>query len=1047
MTHSGKPERSGTAVGSGAGGGTSNSLTFTVTASGTVPPVVTGLSPASVTAGSSGFTLTVGGANFMVNSSVQWNGSARPTNYVSSTQLTAAITEGDVANAGTATVAVVTPGGTSSPATFTITSPASNPVPAIAGLSPASVAAGSSTFTLTVNGTGFVPGSVVQWNGSSRTTAYVSPTQLTASIIASDVASAGAATVTVWNPAPGGGTSAGTSFTINNPGSNPVPAISGLSPTSVAPGSPAFTLTVTGNNFVTASLVRWNGSNRTTTYISSTQLTAAIAAADVAVAGTATVTVSNPTPGGGTSNGASLPIASSGFTLSTLPTQYLIAGAGDPVLATATVIPIGGFQQNVTFSLSGMPAGVSASFSPNPVPPNGSTQISFVAAAETAPGTYNMTLVATGGGSQITQVVTLSILDGTQMWEERLVARDDGSVYAYYASFWVGPDAALVSSRITQASYTSPRGRNWGPASSGWQYGSVPSPIRSETFGLTDSNSGFGMYAFSMRIDFCILFGGCYYFVDPFRLNIVYPLPNISRLSPDSSLPGTLTSVTISGEGLGAPDEGWNVYKGIGSVNVSGSGLTASVSALQSLQPLPPIRSGDTVEMAGNRVAATFDARNAALGTYQVSLTVFGYTTNSLPFTVGDATPYIEAITDEYFRPISTLLPGADKIIILWGTGFGPLPGSVAICSSGASPCSGSDVSAQVTYWSSGQINLLVTTSSASQGPYDLQVASSGASGNGFLTAPGGGNSAQSNRVQLRVYPLAVNQLIPPQPQQITASRLALSTGDTTTTNPPAPAITVYVTPSEITFTPAFSWGLLRNENSACTASPNFTTNSGTGSVNETVTANPAGCSGVFDARAVVGMSTSPTLTQIIVPPQIMVQTAVGEARGQTAPGDDSIPAILLVAKNRFGDNDFPGGATGTWQAVLVPEEFYGARNQAQPGGVATVNGVEPELNYAAQVFAGITTVSIPSGCKAYWSPTNSQFATLQTWSGSAASGITNDMWSSIGAPGLWGNQAKQAVIKSSIANNTRPEHTSAPAFVLFRLAPSGTDPAVITVP
>jgi len=195
MTHSGKPERSGTAVGSGAGGGTSNSLTFTVTASGTVPPVVTGLSPASVTAGSSGFTLTVGGANFMVNSSVQWNGSARPTNYVSSTQLTAAITEGDVANAGTATVAVVTPGGTSSPATFTITSPASNPVPAIAGLSPASVAAGSSTFTLTVNGTGFVPGSVVRWNGSSRTTAYVNATQLTASIIASDVASAGAAAV------------------------------------------------------------------------------------------------------------------------------------------------------------------------------------------------------------------------------------------------------------------------------------------------------------------------------------------------------------------------------------------------------------------------------------------------------------------------------------------------------------------------------------------------------------------------------------------------------------------------------------------------------------------------------------------------------------------------------------------------------------------------------------------------------------------------------------------------------------------------------------
>src|SRR5208337_3476130 len=47
---------------------------------------------------------------------------------------------------------------------------------------------GSKAFTLTVNGTGFVSGATVYWNGSSRTTTFVKSTQLTASINASDVA-------------------------------------------------------------------------------------------------------------------------------------------------------------------------------------------------------------------------------------------------------------------------------------------------------------------------------------------------------------------------------------------------------------------------------------------------------------------------------------------------------------------------------------------------------------------------------------------------------------------------------------------------------------------------------------------------------------------------------------------------------------------------------------------------------------------------------------------------------------------------------------------
>ena len=58
---------------------------------------------------------------------------------------------------------------------------------------------------------------------------------------------------------------------------------------------------MTGSNFVGASQVRWNGAARATTFVSATQLTAAITAADVAAAGTAQVTVLTPAPGGGTS--------------------------------------------------------------------------------------------------------------------------------------------------------------------------------------------------------------------------------------------------------------------------------------------------------------------------------------------------------------------------------------------------------------------------------------------------------------------------------------------------------------------------------------------------------------------------------------------------------------------------------------------------------------------------------------------------------------------------------------------------------------------------
>ena len=99
----------------------------------------------------------------------------------------------------------------------TVTTPfsTSNPSPTTTALSPASASAGTAGFTLTVSGTNFVFGSVVRWNGAERPTTYSgSATELTAEIPATDIAATGTAVVTVFTPAPGGGTSNPQTFTI-----------------------------------------------------------------------------------------------------------------------------------------------------------------------------------------------------------------------------------------------------------------------------------------------------------------------------------------------------------------------------------------------------------------------------------------------------------------------------------------------------------------------------------------------------------------------------------------------------------------------------------------------------------------------------------------------------------------------------------------------------------------------------------------------------------------------------------------------------------------
>ncbi|HEY2232835.1 MAG TPA: IPT/TIG domain-containing protein, partial [Candidatus Angelobacter sp.] len=96
--------------------------------------------------------------------------------------------------------------------------------PSIASLSPGSASAGSPAFSITVSGTNFIPASAVKFNGSARTTIFVSATQLTATINASDVASAGTSLITVDNGANGGSSAGSTFFVGTTAGTTPAGA-------------------------------------------------------------------------------------------------------------------------------------------------------------------------------------------------------------------------------------------------------------------------------------------------------------------------------------------------------------------------------------------------------------------------------------------------------------------------------------------------------------------------------------------------------------------------------------------------------------------------------------------------------------------------------------------------------------------------------------------------------------------------------------------------------------------------------------------------------
>jgi outer membrane protein assembly factor BamB len=305
---------------------------FTVLAA----PAITQFEPAQWFADGGSFLLTVAGTGFTPQSVVTWQGSARQTIFEGTT-LVAAIEAGDVEVAGPVQIAVRTTQAGAPPVDSAAASLlVINPEPQVTMLAPTGILIDSPDFTLTVSGSGFRPESQIVWAGVPLVTTFASGTQLTTNIPTGALGLARLVPITVTTPGPGGGTSAAVDFAVENP----VPVAVAMDPGFTSAGCGTTTVAVRGSGFVGDTTLRWNGSPRPTTVLSATRVTAVIEATELGAAGTASIAVVTPGPGGGASQALTFPISAPGtVTSSAVSYQSNPQHTGEATVACPNALP------------------------------------------------------------------------------------------------------------------------------------------------------------------------------------------------------------------------------------------------------------------------------------------------------------------------------------------------------------------------------------------------------------------------------------------------------------------------------------------------------------------------------------------------------------------------------------------------------------------------------------------------------------------------------------------------------------------------------------
>src|SRR5208282_1020292 len=137
--------------------------------------------------------------------------------------------------------------------------------------------------------------------------------------------------------------------------------------------------------------------------------TLTLTATPTATAGTVTVTIQGVS--GSLTNTTTLSLTVQAlvqsFTLAASPSSVTIAKGGASGQSTITITGVNGFNSNVTLSASGVPAGVTAVFNPNPAFPT--STLTLTAAKTAKAGTYTITIKGVSGSLNASTTLTLTV--------------------------------------------------------------------------------------------------------------------------------------------------------------------------------------------------------------------------------------------------------------------------------------------------------------------------------------------------------------------------------------------------------------------------------------------------------------------------------------------------------------------------------------------------------------------------------------------------------------------------------------------------------------
>jgi hypothetical protein len=565
---------------------------------------VTTLSPSSGGTGSSvtisgqGFS-TVAGQNTVTFAAAD-NGSVSATvTNATATSLTVTVPVGSISG----DVVVRVGSQTSLGLHFDVT--ASNPRPAIFSITPNLILVGSASVTVTIRGVNFRSDSSVTVDGQSIPVTFIDQTQLQVTFSANQLSLA-VHQIAVSNTQGGG-----TSNIVELTAGYPVPTIAALSPVTAQVGtSPVVTISGTGffsNSVVYFDDFAWQGS-----YVGGNTMLVTLNSPSPA---SHMFSVFNPGPGGGLSNRATFTFTPA--VNSTPPTLMLISpntgvqGQAPTVTITGANFVTGGTAVNVS--------GVGVSVSNVNVQSSTSLTASLTIDGEATPGQYLITLTTAGGTSQpLNFTVNLAPPTLTSIVP---------------ASGTVGTTVSVVLNG-THLNDPSPT-----VSVSGTGVTAVIQNIQGTalTANFTmASNATLGVHNVSV-----ITSVGTTSSV-PFTVNAAASPPTLTSISPTTGFSGTAITATLTGT---------NFVVGGTTVNVSGSGVTASNFAVSS-----------STSMTAN---FTIDSA-AGLGSHNVAVTTAGGNSGAVSFVV---VPTLTGPTLTSISP-STGIAGTALTVTLTGTNF-----------------------------------------------------------------------------------------------------------------------------------------------------------------------------------------------------------------------------------------------------------------------------------------------------------------------------------------------------------------------------------------